>query len=152
MPSLLRYLFATAVLLSMSAVAAAQAGRYIPIPVRPPGGLPIGPHVPFHFGGDSDVIMYIILGALGVGGVLWLVGVIVEGLADKGASGTIKWSSGGSIPDVIHEASAVAPKATRTRLLMGFLARQDSLLDPTALLRWTEESFLRVQQCWQERD
>jgi hypothetical protein len=139
MRPLLRHLIAIALLLSLTTAARAQAGR-LPIPIRPPTGLPIGPHLPGHAGGDSDnSVVYILLGL----GALALFCVIGAGLGKPPTSEPA--------PDLIHSADKVLPKAERTRRLMEFLARRDRLFDPTALRSWAEKSFLRVQECWQGR-
>jgi Tim44-like domain len=145
MRPLLRHLIAVALLLSLTAVAGAQAGRYIPIPVRPPPtGLPFSPHLPVHVGGgsgDGHIWLYVVLG-LGA-----LVVLVVRVIAALGESATSKPD-----PDLIHSAGKVAPKAARTRRLMEFLAYRERLFDPTALRAWAEGSFLRVQECWQKAD
>ena len=172
MRPLVRSLIAAALLLSLTTIAGAQAGRYIPIPVRPPGGLPFHPHLPFHFGGDSDVWKYI-AAALGILVAAWLGWAIGQALAEKRSLGSAKrapsasafgltdgvWSLGltgegtpGPDVDLIHPAWKVAPKAERTYRLMEFLAHRDPLFDPTALRRWVEKSFLDVQECWQKAE
>jgi hypothetical protein len=150
MRPLVSCVFAAVLLVSAPATARAQAGRYIPIPVRPPGGVPFHlPHLPWHGGvgggGDSGWVPYV-LAALGVAVAIGLGWAVGRGLAEKGAADPA------AAPDLIHEAWAVAPKAEATRRLMEFLAHNDPLLDPAALRRWAEESFLRVQQCWQDGD
>jgi hypothetical protein len=143
MRPLLRPLVAVILLLSLTAAASAQAGR-LPIPVELPGGLPIGPHLPpapGHAGGDSDNSgIYIVLG---LGALAWL----IAGIGGRGKPPTSQ-----PAPDLIHPADKVLPKAERTRRLMEFLARRDRLFDPTALRGWAENSFLRVQECWQKGD
>jgi hypothetical protein len=152
MRPLMRCLLAAALLLSATAPARAQAGRYIPIPVRPPGGVPFHlPHVPWHGGGvggggDSGWVPYV-LTALGVAVAIGLGWAVGRELAGKGSPGA---SDLAAAPDLIHEAWAVAPRAEATRRLMEFVAHNDPLLDPAALRLWAEESFLRVQQCWQD--
>jgi hypothetical protein len=151
MRSLIRSLFALGLLLSVTAVASAQAGRYVPIPVEPGGGLPISPHLPLPFDIKSDWWMYVvalvcIVGAAGLGLA------IGRGLAEKGAPGAVKWTAGLGVPapDFIHPAPDVAPKAWRTCRLMQFLAHRDPLLDPSALRPWVEQRFREVQDCWQK--
>ena len=160
MPPLVRHLIAAGLLLSVTAAAGAQAGRYIPIPVRPGGGLPFvrpsgdvpfSPHLPLHPGGDSDVWKYIAatVAILAVGGLGWAVG---QALAEKRGPGPRAGANAVSAPDYIRPAGEVAPKAERTHRLMEFLAHRDPLLDPSALRRWVEQRFLQVQDCWQKAD
>jgi hypothetical protein len=148
MRPLTRLLIAVALLLSLTAAVAAQAGR-LPIPVEIPVELPVGPDLPIHggphppgpAGGDSEHNGIYIL--LGLGG-LALYCVISAGREQP--------STSEPAPDLIHSAEKVAPKAGRTRRLMELLARRDRLFDPTALRGWAENSFLRVQECWQQGD
>jgi hypothetical protein len=148
-------LLAAALLVSVPAVAGAQAGRYIPIPTPAPGGVPFHlPHLPWHGGGgggDSDWVPYV-LAALGFAAAAWVGWAVGRGLAGNGVPGASEPALAAPAPDLIHEACAVAPKAGATRRLLEFLAHRDALLEPTALHRWAEESFLRVQHCWQNRD
>ena len=151
MRQLLHCLLAASLFLSASAVAAAQAGRYIPIPVRPGGGLPFHPHVPFspHAGEDSSNawIVWIIVFV-----VLCVLAAIFEGTSEVPDKGKGAGRAAAPVGDVIREVWEVATKAERTRRLMEFLANRDRLFDPTALRRWVEERFLAVQDCWQKAD
>jgi hypothetical protein len=153
MRPLVRYLTAAALLVSVTAVASAQAGRYIPIPVRPSGGVPFGPHVPLPIGGDSDVWKNI-AAAAGILGVGWLGWAIGQALAEKRTPGATKRVPGPDVPapDFIHPGWGVAPKAEPTHRLMEFLAHRDPLFDPSAMRGWVEQRFLEVQDCWQKAD
>jgi hypothetical protein len=151
MSSFLRYLLAALLLLSLTAAAYAQAGRYIPIPVSPSGGSPFLPHVPYHphAGGDSSG-SWVIGGVVGI--VLGVLGAIFKGMFNVQDGGNVAGPAAAPAPDLIHEARVVAPKAEHTRRLLELLAHQDPLFEPTALGRWAEGCFLLVQECWQRGD
>ena len=153
MRPLVRHLIAAGLLLSVTAAASAQAGRYIPIPVRPGGGLPSGPHLPLHFGGDSDSWNYIAAG-LGIVGAVWIGWAVGQALAEQRAPASAKQAPGPGVPapDDVHPAWVVAPKGERTHRLMEFLAHRNPLFEPSALRRWVEQRFLDVQDCWQKAD
>ena len=152
---LLSYLIAVNLLLSMTAAACAQAGRYIPIPVRPPTEVPFsphfGPHLPWHFGGDSDFWQYV-GAALAIAGAAWLGWAVGQALAEKRAPGSAKRANGVPAPDLVHEAWKAVPKAEATRRLMEFLTHRDRLFEPTALRFLAEHTFLAVQDAWQKGD
>jgi hypothetical protein len=160
MRPLLPALLSAPLLLSLTAAAAAQAGRYVPIPSPPPAPGGFHPHVPTHFGGgggDSDTGLYV-LAALGIvvaGGLGWAVGRALAGGPRGADSPTASFTGANSATppgDLVHDALAVAPRAERTGRLLEFLAHQEPLFEPTALRRWAEASFLRVQECWQQGD
>lgn len=156
MRPLMHHLIVVGLLLSLTGAASAQAGRYIPIPVEPipvgpGGGLPFHPHLPGHFGGDSDFWKYVVA-AVGIVGAAWLGWAIGQALTEKRAPGSATGASAVSAPDLIHPAWDVAPKAERTQRLMEFLAHRAPLFDPSALRRWVEQQFRDVQDCWQKGD
>jgi hypothetical protein len=148
---LLHCVLAASLLLTANAIAAAQAGRYIPIPVGPAGGVPFHPHVPLspHAGEDSSnawitwIVVIVVLSVLGA---------IFEGTRDVLDKGKGAGRAAAPVGDVIRAAWEVAPRAEHTHRLMEFLAHRNSLFEPSALRRWVEQRFLDVQDCWQKAD
>ena len=53
--------------------------------------------------------------------------------------------------DFVYSAAQVAPKAGKTEKMLGFLSRQDPSLSPQDLRKLAEETFLKLQECWQAR-
>jgi hypothetical protein len=153
MPQLMRHLIAAALLLSLTGAACGQAGRYVPMPARPPSGMPgYHPSVPYLFHDSGFENFLLVIGCLCLAG--WLGWVVGYALACKRAPGSARHASGSGVSasDLIHSPSDVAPKAERTRRLMEVLARRDALFDPPTLRRWVEQRFLDVQDCWQKAD
>ncbi len=54
--------------------------------------------------------------------------------------------------DFVFKPAVVAKKQNKTIKLLDFLAKQDSAVSPQALRKVAEETFRRLQQCWQARD
>jgi predicted lipid-binding transport protein (Tim44 family) len=54
--------------------------------------------------------------------------------------------------DFAYSPDAVAPKATKTKKLLDFLARQDSSMAVEKLQETARSTFLKLQECWQARD
>jgi hypothetical protein len=139
----------------------AQAGRLPPIPHIPGGGGV--PHIPVHFFGHDSDLGDVLLVILGVG--VAVVILVAIGYNLGWAVGRGKKRSGGAanpappeVPsgpverDLILNPLDVADKAGQTTLLMEFLARHDSLLNPATLRPAVSATFCLVQQCWEARD
>lgn len=62
------------------------------------------------------------------------------------------WSSGSENLDHVYSPSAVAGKRDKTMKLLEFIAKQDAALNPDTLRQQVQETFLKLQECWQARD
>lgn len=54
--------------------------------------------------------------------------------------------------DFVYPPGRVAAKAGKTRKLLEFLARQDMAMQPEKLEAMARATFLRLQECWQNRE
>jgi predicted lipid-binding transport protein (Tim44 family) len=54
--------------------------------------------------------------------------------------------------DFAYSPEAVAPKTTKTKKLLDFLARQDSTMAAEKLQETARTTFCKLQECWQARD
>jgi predicted lipid-binding transport protein (Tim44 family)/uncharacterized membrane protein YgcG len=54
--------------------------------------------------------------------------------------------------DYLYSPREIAQKTRKTRKLLEFLARQDAMMEPETLHRLVEATFLKLQECWQDRD
>ena len=54
--------------------------------------------------------------------------------------------------DFVYSASAVARKADRTDKLLEFLSRQDPSMAPETLRKLAEETFRKLEECWEKRE
>jgi hypothetical protein len=139
--------------------ARAQAGRYLPLPGGG-GGSRFVPHFFPHGAGEWVfwVIAAIVLAVAGyhVGLAIgrWLRRPPEKPGAFRPAEPTVRQAAAAPPPmrDLILQPGEVAAKATQTRLLLEFLARQDHALDPVALHKRVATTFTLVQKAWEARD
>jgi predicted lipid-binding transport protein (Tim44 family)/uncharacterized membrane protein YgcG len=54
--------------------------------------------------------------------------------------------------DFVYNRKAIAPKAAKTEKLLSFLSRQDTTVSPKILRKLAETAFLKLQQCWENRE
>jgi len=54
--------------------------------------------------------------------------------------------------DYVYSPASVAPKAAKTGKLLDFLSRQDPSLSPRALRTLAENTFRKLQECWEKRE
>lgn len=54
--------------------------------------------------------------------------------------------------DFTYSASAIARKAKRTNKLLHFLSQQDPSVAPEPLRKLAEETFRKIEECWEKRD
>ena len=107
-----------------------------------------GGHSSGHFGGHGT-------GSSGTAGSsdsdAWFVPLLVLGFVLVVVVRIVKRSHGEDLDQVFSEA-AVAKKRDATLKLLAFIAKQDPVMDPEALRKRAEDTFVKLQQCWQARD
>ena len=54
--------------------------------------------------------------------------------------------------DFVYSRNQITPKAEKTEKLLAFLSRQDSSVSPEALRQLAEATFLKLQECWGQRE
>ena len=54
--------------------------------------------------------------------------------------------------DFVYPRNQITPKAEKTEKLLAFLSRQDSSVSPEALRHLAEATFLKLQECWGQRE
>ena len=54
--------------------------------------------------------------------------------------------------DYVYSRPEINKKSLKTEKLLDFISKQDLALSPQELRKLTEETFLKLQECWQKRD